>query len=172
MAPAVKRVLPPASSSGARSSIVTRAPCSAAATAAAKAALPAPTTITAGMTVASGRRLRQSAGHAAGAAGRLRRGLASARSSTSIRVSHSVRVMISGGERTIVLEWRAPPAERPTNTPLLRQKSTTPCTRGPGSCVLLSRSVTKLDADQQTLAAHVAGDAVTSSAGPLRPSIR
>src|SRR5271165_2416822 len=46
MAPAVKRVLPPASASGARSSMVTRAPRSAAATAAANAAFPAPTTTT------------------------------------------------------------------------------------------------------------------------------
>src|SRR5439155_9777965 len=44
--PAVKRLLPPDSSSGAASSITTLAPCSCAASAAQKAALPAPTTIT------------------------------------------------------------------------------------------------------------------------------
>src|ERR1700759_999838 len=49
MAPAVKAVLPPASSRGARSRTVTDAPCSAAETAAAKAALPAPTTMTSGI---------------------------------------------------------------------------------------------------------------------------
>src|SRR5215218_3800961 len=46
MAPAVKRVLPPASSSGARSSTATRAPCSCADSAAQNAALPPPTTTT------------------------------------------------------------------------------------------------------------------------------
>src|SRR5262245_58574573 len=44
--PAVKRLLPPDSSSGAASSISTDAPCSCAASAAQKAALPAPTTMT------------------------------------------------------------------------------------------------------------------------------
>src|SRR3972149_2363228 len=46
MAPAVKRLLPPASLSGARSSMSTETPCSAAASAAQNAALPAPTTTT------------------------------------------------------------------------------------------------------------------------------
>src|SRR6185295_16265575 len=46
MAPAVKRLLPPASSSGARSSTSTDTPCSAAANAAQNAALPAPITTT------------------------------------------------------------------------------------------------------------------------------
>src|SRR3972149_10512384 len=46
MAPAVKRLLPPASLSGARSSTSTETPCSAAASAAQNAALPAPTTTT------------------------------------------------------------------------------------------------------------------------------
>src|SRR5687767_1361339 len=46
MAPAVKRLLPPASSSGARSSTSTDAPCSAADNAAHKAALPPPTITT------------------------------------------------------------------------------------------------------------------------------
>src|SRR5262245_61571278 len=44
--PAVKRLLPPASPSGAASSITTLAPCSCAASAAQNAALPPPTTIT------------------------------------------------------------------------------------------------------------------------------
>src|SRR5215471_16456519 len=46
MAPAVKRLLPPASSSGARSSMSTDTPLSAAASAAENAAFPAPTTTT------------------------------------------------------------------------------------------------------------------------------
>src|SRR6476660_6668285 len=46
MAPAVNRLLPPASSSGARSSTSTDTPCSAAEIAAHKAALPPPTTTT------------------------------------------------------------------------------------------------------------------------------
>src|SRR5262245_17087768 len=46
MEPAVKRLLPPDSSSGAASSISTEAPCSCAASAAQNAALPAPTTMT------------------------------------------------------------------------------------------------------------------------------
>src|SRR5258706_7210080 len=46
MAPAVKRLLPPFSASGARSKTTTRAPCSCAASAAQKAAFPAPTTMT------------------------------------------------------------------------------------------------------------------------------
>src|SRR5262252_5324832 len=46
MDPAVKRLLPPDSSSGAASSISTEAPCSCAASAAQNAAFPAPTTMT------------------------------------------------------------------------------------------------------------------------------
>src|SRR5262249_59426552 len=46
MAPAVKRLLPPASSSGARSSTSTDTPCSRAASAAHNAALPPPTITT------------------------------------------------------------------------------------------------------------------------------
>src|SRR5712675_997445 len=46
MAPAVKRLLPPASSSGARSSTSTDTPCSAAESAAHSAALPPPTITT------------------------------------------------------------------------------------------------------------------------------
>src|SRR5215475_13750070 len=46
MAPAVKRLLPPASASGARSSMSTETPISAAASAAENAAFPAPTTTT------------------------------------------------------------------------------------------------------------------------------
>ena len=49
MAPAVYRLLPPASSTGAASSMMTEAPCSRAANAAQAAALPAPTTITSGL---------------------------------------------------------------------------------------------------------------------------